>query len=125
MSISKLRARLNELPAYHRTLATIDATHFNLVRLALLRLEQPLRIALPHLRGLDFLIEPDAWVCVDRTLNDVPVVAWVDFVSAGRASLVAPIDCQLWSYHSHGEMIVDAILADVTAFLTSRVHGNE
>lgn len=125
MSMSKIRARLNELPAYSRSHATIDATHFNLVRLALLRLEQPLRIALPNLRELDLLIEADAWVCVDRTLNDVPVIAWVDFESVGRASLVAPIDCQLWSYHSHGEMIVDAILADVTAFLTPRVHGHD
>lgn len=125
MSISKIRARLNELPAYSRMHATIDATHFNLVRLGLLRLEQPLRIALPNLRGLDLLIEPDAWVCVDRTLNDVPVVAWVDFAALGRESLVAPIACQLWSYHSHGDTIVATILADITDYLTPRLHGQE
>lgn len=125
MSMSKIRARLVELPAYSRSSAMVDASHYNLARLGLLRIDNSLRIPLANLRGLDLIVAADAWVCVDRTLNDVPVVAWVEFATTGRASLVAPIACQLWSYHSHGDTIIETILADMTAFLTPRVHGHE
>lgn len=119
--MSPERARLEQLPTYSRERSTVAAADFNLVRLALVRLEGTLRFSLPDLRGLDFILTNDTWVCVDRTLNDVPVVAWVDFVIVGRSDLMAPVPCERRSYHAHAGTILDTLLRDMRAELKRRL----
>lgn len=110
--------RLLDVPVLEMRSDTIAAERYNRVRLALLRLGAPLRLSVPGLRGIDLLLDTDAWACVDRTLDDLPVVAWVDF-EKHREGLHQPVACQLRYYHVYAGMIVktaqeamDQMLAD-------------
>lgn len=95
---------LKALPSY------IEAHYFNRVRLALSRLSNPLRIELINLRGLDIYLDNEAWVCVDRTLNDFPIFAWTDIESQGRNNLCEPVACKLRFYHNHADLICGTVL---------------
>lgn len=116
-----MRSRIDEVPALWVIDATVDAAQFNRIRLALLRLGEPLRLALPHLRGLDLLLSRESWVCVDRTMDDLPVIAWTRFGSLGRRQLQAPVRCELRYYHGHAGMIVQTVLADALAAVEQRL----
>lgn len=111
--MSTIRSRLYEIPPYEITPAEIPAARYNLIRLALLRLGNHQRFTLPRLRGLDMVIGGDYWACVDRTLNDLPVVAWTEFQSKGRVSLCTPVWCRVRYYHAHASMILDRLFADL------------
>ena len=96
-----MKTRLNEVPSLREVPAVVQPSHYNTVRLALIRLGKPLRIELEGLRHLDMLLDDEAWVCVDRMLNDLPVVAWTDFQNDSRSSLNEPAKCQLRLFHAH------------------------
>ena len=104
-----MNPRLQNVPVYETRQSTVPAEHFNLARMALKRLKNPLRITLPKLRSLDLILEDDAWIVVDRELNDVPVLAWLEFVTKNRA-LHEPVPCRQNLYHMHGKIIVDKTL---------------
>lgn len=57
----------------------IEATCFNRVRLALLRLENPLRIALAQHCGLEVILHDDNWRCVDSFADDQLILMWREF----------------------------------------------
>lgn len=116
-----MNSRLRELPALKVMDSVVVAKHYNRVRLALTRLEDPLRFPLPHLRGLDMVLTQDEWVCVDRTLNDLPVLAWTDFQRQSRTALHAPIPCRLRFYHAYAGLIVGTLLQDVAVILAERL----
>ena len=115
------RSRLDSLPVLKSAPASVPAARYNRVRLALRRLENPLRLQLPGLRTLDMILEDDLWVIVDRDLNDIPVAAWSDF--AARSSLHKPIHCTLRSYHAHAALIIDKAFKGLDALLTQRLAG--
>lgn len=117
-----LSARLRDLPVYERLSDSIDAERFNRVRLALRRLANPLRFELAGLHGLDLSLEDAAWVCADRTLNDMPVLAWVGFALSRRVGLHLPVACELRYYHAHAGVIRGRVLALMDEVLTSRLH---
>jgi hypothetical protein len=112
-----MKSRLPELPVLRAMPAQVQAVHYNRVRLALLRVACPLRLELPHLRGMDLLLGEDGWICVDRTLNDLPVLAWTDFEARARAALHTPVRCRLRFYHAHASLIIRTILEDLDAQL--------
>lgn len=105
-----IRRRLDDLPIYEIRDSHIDASHYNLVHIALKRLGKSLRFELPRLRTLDLILEDDAWAVVDRDLNDIPVIAWVDFQTRHRDNLHEPIRCQQRLYHAHALIIVDKVI---------------
>lgn len=113
------RSRLNSIPSLRSTPATVPAARYNRVRLALRRLENPLRIELPGLRSLDVILEDDVWVIVDRELNDIPIVAWTGFES--RSSLHTPLRCTLRHYHAHAGAILDIALNALDRILSQRL----
>jgi hypothetical protein len=117
-----VESRLREVPALKVMDSVVAAKHYNRVRLALARLENPLRFPLPHLRGLDMLLTREEWVCVDRTLNDLPVLAWTDFQVADRMALHAPVSCRLRFYHAYAGLIVGTLLQDVSVILAERLN---
>lgn len=123
--MSSIKSRLNDIPVYERVAGEIAARTFNQIRLAILRLGNPLRCSLRSLRGLDILLTDDAWVCVDRTLNDVPVVAWTDFQTHARSALHEPVQCKLRYYHAHAHMIVGTVFADLAADLDARLQRQD
>lgn len=121
----ELKSRLQNLPVYERSPGEVAAAHFNRVRLALLRLDGVLRCPLARLRGLDMILTTEFWVCVDRTLNDVPVIAWVDLQVHGRASLIAPVRCEVRRYHAHADRLLNTLWEDLMAELDQRLGASE
>lgn len=67
------------------------------------------------------LIDHDSWVCVDTSLNDLPVAAWTDFNSKGRDNLHQPIDCVLTYYHFKAGTIIKKALEITDELLTQRL----
>jgi len=116
-----VETRLHSVPALKVMDSVVAAKHYNRVRLALARLDNPLRFPLPHLRGLDMLLSDEAWVCVDRTLDDLPVLAWTDFQVHGRLALHAPVPCRLRFFHAYAGLIVGTLLQDVAVILAERL----
>lgn len=117
------RSRLNNIPSLSSAPATVPAARYNRVRLALRRLENPLRIELPGLRSLDMILEDEVWAIVDRDLNDIPIVAWTGFES--RSALHTPLRCTLHYYHAHASAILDTALNTLDRILGQRLarHG--
>jgi len=113
--------RLVDMPTLASKDATVEAPRYNRVRLALLRLGSPLRIGLPELRGLDMVLDEESWVCVDRSLNDLPVIAWLDFRTAGRDNLYQPIPCRTRYYHRHAGLITQTALSEMDREIETRL----
>ena len=99
----------------------IEASYFNRVRLALLRLESPLRIQLASMRGLDIILDHHEWVCVDRAINDLPTMAWTDFDTGNRGGIHQPVSCQLRFFHNHADLICGSVLQLVERNLQDRL----
>lgn len=113
--------KLDDVPVIKIKPAIIEAEKYNRVRLGLIRLENPLRFALPGLRGMDVIINDKAWICVDRTLYDLPVLAWTEFETGERAGLHEPINCKLYHYHVHANVIAGTVLNTVDRLLQERL----
>lgn len=119
-----MRSRLPNIPVLRSVNTTIGAEPFNRARLALMRFENPLRLVLPGLRGLDMMIDRDTWLCIDRTLNDLPVLAWTDFQVTGRG-LHEPVACRALYFHAYANVIIKTALADVHRILNERLRRVE
>lgn len=111
----QVSSQIKSIPTY------IEATYFNRVRLALLRLESPLRIQLASMRGLDIILDRHEWVCVDRAVNDLPTMAWTDFDTRGRTGIHQPVSCQLRFFHHHADLICGSVLQLVERNLQERL----
>ncbi len=98
----------------------VEAATFNTIRLGLLRLGSPMRMPLDDLRDLDLLLDMDLWLCVDRSLNDLPIVAWSDFQIRERDALHTPISCLLRYYHYHADLIMEPALNTAVRFIRAR-----
>jgi len=115
----KYRSRLDELPVLRSRPETVNAERYNRVRLALCRLEEPLRIELPELRSLDFILEENMWAVVDRDFNDIPVVAWTDFEH--RSTLHLPVHCTLRYYHAYADAVIEKALKKLDETLDAKL----
>ena len=102
--------RHNEVMILDRRPGNVDAHYFNQARTALKRIRQQFRFKVPTLNHLDLIVQDDAWIVVDRVLNDIPIVAWTDFKTEGRDSLHEPIACEIRFYHFAARMIMKTTL---------------
>lgn len=116
-----MRSRLSDTPILKTVSSNVEAVYYNRVRLALARLEKPLRIELINLRGLDIVLDDDIWVCVDRTLNDLPIFAWTGFQHSSRRNLLEPVSCKLRFYHNHADLICGTVLDLIHRNLENRL----
>lgn len=116
-----MKSRLNDIPIIKSVPSYVGATHYNRVRLSQLRLDKTLRLELFSLRGLDISIDDEAWVCIDRTLGDLPVLAWTNFDTSSRSGLHQPVPCQLRFYHNHADLICGTVLDDLGRILERRL----
>ncbi len=89
---------------------TMDARHYNRVRLALARVANPLRVELSQVGSLDMILSDHEWLCVDRSRDDLPLMAWRDFRRGNPDALHVPVRCKLHLYHTHGGMLMGRIL---------------
>jgi hypothetical protein len=104
--------RLANLPAYRSTRGQVSARRYNQVHIALNRLGTPLRFPIPGLRNLQMILDDESWVCVDASLNDMPVVAWTEFQAQGRDNLHEDIACRISRYHTHADLIQETALRE-------------
>ncbi|MHB1233340.1 MAG: hypothetical protein ACYCZQ_12285 [Burkholderiales bacterium] len=103
----------------------IEAACYNRVRLALLRIENPLRIALTRHRGLEVILHDDSWLCVDSFAEDQWVMAWRDFQIHARDNLYEPIACNLCLYHHCAGLIMGSALDDMHQAVEQQLGSNE
>ena len=103
-------SKFNDIPVLKAVPTYIEAAYYNRVRIALNRVGNPLRVPLVNLQGLDFILNDEAWICVDRSMNDLPILAWTNFDVRQRDSLLASVPCQLRFFHSHADLVCGSIL---------------
>ena len=109
--------RHNEVPILDRRPGNVDANYFNQAKTTLKRVREQIRFKIPTLNHLDLIVQEDAWIVVDRVLNDIPIVAWTDFQTEGRDSLHEPIPCEIRLYHFAARMILKTTLDAMEAIL--------
>lgn len=118
-----MKSKLEGLPRYSSETTSVPAELFNLVRLALIRLGNPLRFSVKGLKDLDLMLDNETWICVDSSLNDIPVLAWTEFEAGHRESLVEPIACRYYTYHAHADKIFDTVVEFMADYLDEKLHG--
>ncbi len=112
--------RHEEVPAYETRIDRIEAVRYNRVRLALTRLGPDLRLPLNGMGQFEMILQDDAWVCVDRNLSDLPILAWSHFRRPD--ALHEPVPCQLRYYHVYGSAIRAKALERMDRELEARLH---
>ena len=110
MSKSVPYTRHNEIPRLETREGQVNATHYNHVQTGLHRLHEKLRYQIPKLKHLDLILQKDAWIVVDKVLNDMPIIAWTNFETDHRDTLHEPIKCEIRLFHYAAEMILDRTL---------------
>ena len=119
-----LYTRHNEVPILHNRQGKVDAVHYNDVQTALKQLGKQIRFPIPKLRHLDLILQKDAWIVVDRALNDFPILAWTDFQTEGRDSLHQPIQCEIRIFHYAASMILKRTLEAMELILGEELSTN-
>jgi hypothetical protein len=112
--------RHDEVPVFEYRPGSLDANRFNRVTLALKHAGQGLRLGLPTLRHLDLILQPDAWIVVDRALNDIPLLAWTEFEVDPEQRLHRPVACRLRLFHAQAGLLLRQVLADLGQLLDDR-----
>lgn len=113
--------RLDDIPVFARRPAKVSATHYNHVKLALKRLGEEIRLPIPRLKHLDLILQENAWIIVDRLLNDIPIAAWTDFQIKNRDNLHEDVACQLKIYHMNADLILDRTLEAMELLLSEEL----
>ncbi|CAH9017867.1 hypothetical protein [Candidatus Nitrosacidococcus sp. I8] len=111
----------NELSPLRTMPKTIDAVHFNRVRLALRRISNPLQIPLPKHRGLLMLLDNKEWLCVDSFHADRLILAWRSFDTSHRQGIHEPISCKLSFYHMHAGLIMGSAIEHLSQTLAQQL----
>lgn len=111
-----MKSSLTDIPIFETSQTSVPAEAFNLARIAIKRLESSLHIKLPKLRTLELIIDNETWIVVDNSLNNVPVMAWLDFQTQDRA-LHEDVPCRLNLYHIHAKIIHDRVLEAMVLIL--------
>jgi len=90
---------------------TIEAGCYNQVRLALLRIGDPLRIDLPDHRALEVILNKKHWLCVDTSQDDQRIMMWSEFdTRKHNSALHEDVPCSLYLYHMHAGLIMGTAL---------------
>ena len=113
--------RHEEVPVYEIRKGELEANHYNRVQTAHKRLGKDLRLEIPGLRTLDLLLQPEAWIVVDRALNDIPIIAWSHFETEHRTSLHLPVRCRIRLYHANAGIILQRVIEAMELLLGERL----
>jgi hypothetical protein len=116
-------SRLKDIPVYEAVNTELEAQRFNQVRLSLLRVANPLRFDIPSLRDMAIILEDDAWICVDQSMDDLPIVAWTGFHTRSRTGLHEPVPCKRLSFHAHAHLIIDTVLKTISTETSKRLQN--
>ena len=113
--------RLDDVPIYESKIIEIPSKYFNRIRLGQIRLQGPLRLELAGLRDIDVILEDNAWICIENSLSDLPVLAWTDFEVDKRNSLNEPVRCKLCLYNIHADLITETALKTIYELIDYRL----
>ncbi len=117
--------RIRNLAPLRSLPKTVKAQYYNRVRLALMRLENPLHVQLDEELGqMDMLLSDDEWLCVDRARDDLPLLAWTGFEIQERDALHAPVRCTLLLYHAHAGLLIGRTLPILDRVLQRKLLGD-
>jgi len=117
-----MKTHIDDVPKLRTESTFIEGQRYNQVRLGLLRLGGPIRLPLPGLRGMDLIIDSRSWVCVDRTLYDLPILAWTDLNHRQRHGLHEQVPCLLHYYHVHADLITETVLTTMMTMLANAMN---
>lgn len=110
MTETHLYTRHDEVPRLDAKAGQVDALYYNHVQMALKHLGSQIRLKIPKLKHLDLILQKDAWIIVDRVLNDFPIAAWTNFEIENRDSLHQPILCEIRYFHYAASMVLNRTL---------------
>jgi hypothetical protein len=110
---------LRDIPAMRSIPCTLDAALYNHVRLALLRIGNPLELELGSI-AIDVMLENACWIGYYSYQTSLPLIAWNDF-EQNRSALDAPVRCTMHLYHQHSWLQMPNILAAMDEELRMRL----
>lgn len=113
--------RLSDVPPMASARMAMPAVRVARARRAVTEAGGPLRAEIVGLRGLDAVVEEHVWLCVDRTLDDLPVVAWLEFAPLSRQALHEPVPCRVQFYHFHAQAIMSRVLECIDTLLEAQL----
>ncbi|HCD04000.1 MULTISPECIES: hypothetical protein [Gammaproteobacteria] len=112
-----------EIPVFETRHVWVEAVLFNQAQRVSKRFPDGLRFAIPELKTLELIVQRDAWIIVDKALNDVPVAAWLEFETRHRDNLHLPVNCHLRLFHVHAGLVLkraqQGMLENLSAILKS------
>lgn len=109
--------RHTEIPVFEIRHGWIEARVFNQVCALLRRQSADMRIPLEGFQDLELILQKDAWIVVEKSLNDTPVVAWVDFEIRHRRDLHLPLPCRIKLYHVNAGRLAKQVLKQLQQWL--------
>jgi hypothetical protein len=112
---------VRDIPAIRSMPYALDASLYNQVRLAQLRIANPLELELEKL-GIDMVLEKTCWVGYHCQQISLPLIAWDGF-DHNRDSLDAPVGCTMHLYHQHSWLRMPQILLALDKELQLRLSG--
>ncbi len=115
-----MASHTSDIPSLSVQSKTVEARFYNRVRLALIRLKRPLRFELAGVGKADILLTEEVWLCVDRSRDDLPLMAWTDF-DKNRTALHEPVHCKLRYFHVHAGMLAARVLPVLDKILEARL----
>jgi hypothetical protein len=110
---------LRDIPPLRSVPYTLDAALYNHVRLALLRIANPLELELEKL-GIDMALENTCWVGYHCQQMSLPLIAWDGF-DTHRSALDVPVACTMHLYHHHSWLQMPKILTAMDEELQLRL----
>jgi len=116
-----MKSSLPNLPILKSLPLRMEAVHYNNVFLALHRLGNPLRLMLPGMRGFEMQLDREAWVCLDRTSDNHPLLAWTGFRGNARSGLYEPVPCRLLLYHPYASLLMRNLPDEISRLLIRRL----
>jgi len=99
---------VRDIPPLRSIPHMLDAALYNHVRLALLRIGNPLELELEKL-GIDLVLENTCWVGYHWQQISLPLIAWEGF-DTHRSALDTPVACTMHLYHNHSWLHLPRIL---------------
>lgn len=117
-----MKPGLPNVPVIKALATTVEASHYNHVRLVLARVGIPQELVLGS-RGLTITLDRRAWVLTDRHLDDMPLMAWTNFDTKRRSGLHSPIHCSILLYHAYAQVVRRNVLVEVDRRLQAMLMG--
>ena len=115
-------SRVKDMPVYEHQHVEVTARLYNLWRRAKLHYKFPIRFSLTGYQGLVMMINESEWLCADESLNDFPVICWLNFDDHGRDALHKPVQCTQNYYHFAANKIQAHVLELMDCELEKILH---